>query len=163
MNAQLKTLPGSLPIYIFDLDGTLANMDHRLHLKDDRSDPNRWETFYRACERDAPIQPVINIFDILGATHDLVILTGRSSIVRKETTNWLETYLDLSFFSPAEGLIMRPEKNRTPDHEWKRSWYESLSTETQKRIVGVFEDRQRCVDMWRFLGIQCMQVAPGDF
>ena len=27
----------------------------------------------------------------------------------------------------------------------------------------VFDDRQRVVDMWRRNGIQCCQVAPGDY
>ena len=29
--------------------------------------------------------------------------------------------------------------------------------------ILAFEDRERVVDMWRRNGIQCCQVAPGDF
>jgi hypothetical protein len=30
-------------------------------------------------------------------------------------------------------------------------------------IVCVFDDRQKVVDMWRDMGLTCMQVAPGNF
>ena len=30
-------------------------------------------------------------------------------------------------------------------------------------VLGVFEDRDRVVKMWRDLGITCFQVAEGDF
>lgn len=56
----------SRPLYIFDLDGTLANCQHRVTLLN-TDDPNRWRKFYAACDLNTPIHPVINIFDALWA------------------------------------------------------------------------------------------------
>ena len=30
-------------------------------------------------------------------------------------------------------------------------------------VIGVLDDRQQVVDMWRSMGLTCAQVAPGDF
>ncbi|WP_457852111.1 phosphatase domain-containing protein [Mycolicibacterium conceptionense] len=30
-------------------------------------------------------------------------------------------------------------------------------------VAGIFDDRNRVVDMWRRLGLACFQVAEGDF
>jgi hypothetical protein len=30
-------------------------------------------------------------------------------------------------------------------------------------VLGVFDDRNRVVNMWRRLGLKCFQVAEGDF
>jgi hypothetical protein len=30
-------------------------------------------------------------------------------------------------------------------------------------ILCVLDDRQQVVDMWREIGLTCLQVAPGDF
>ena len=46
------------PLYIFDLDGTLALIDHRRHFLDDQADPKRWQKFFAACVDDQPNEPV---------------------------------------------------------------------------------------------------------
>jgi len=48
------------PLYIFDLDGTLALVDHRRQILSDKSDSRRWEKFYAACVDDQPNKPVID-------------------------------------------------------------------------------------------------------
>ena len=49
------------PLYIFDLDGTLCNIEHRLHLLDNKTDKDRWDKFYKACVNDKPNMPVLQI------------------------------------------------------------------------------------------------------
>ena len=51
-----------------------------------------------------------------------------------------------------------------PDDELKQHWLDDLFPgDIRDRIVAVFDDRQKVVDMWRKNGLTCMQVAPGDF
>ena len=33
----------------------------------------------------------------------------------------------------------------------------------EEKVWLVIEDRDQCVDMWRGLGLTCLQVAPGDY
>lgn len=46
-------------LYIFELDGALALIDHRPKFSMDARDPNRWRKFYAACDKDEPNAPVI--------------------------------------------------------------------------------------------------------
>lgn len=88
---------------VFDLDGTLANADQRLHHicgADGRKLPKpNWEWFFQDCIYDSPIQSVCAIFDnyvrknYQQQTDNLMIWTGRSSQVFSETIDWLQTYL----------------------------------------------------------------------
>lgn len=155
------------PLYIFDLDGTLALIDHRRHFVEDKNNQD-WDSFYKACVDDKPNQAIINIFNSLylatdGYGEDLAdikIFSGRSDIVRKETEDWLET---LTEYTEKCELKMRKHGDYTPDQILKKQWYEELPKSDKDRLQCVFDDRQKVVDMWRSLGITVCQVAEGKF
>lgn len=155
------------PLYIFDLDGTLCNIEHRLHFLDNKADKHRWDKFHKACVNDVPNQPVIRIMEALvDEGSEVWIFSGRSEDVRKETEEWMHKYLDTYAWplraNPAL-LTMRPSGDFTEDHLLKQSWMQWMLEDDRKRLVCVFDDRKRVVDMWRANGITCLQVAPGDF
>lgn len=58
---------------------------------------------------------------------------------------------------------MRNINDYTPDEVLKRSWYEELPFFDKERLVTVFDDRNKVVNMWRSLGVSCFQVADGNF
>ena len=58
---------------------------------------------------------------------------------------------------------MRPANDFTEDHLLKESWLHNMLLEDRERLVAVFDDRKRVVDMWRANGVTCFQVAPGEF
>jgi trehalose-6-phosphatase len=147
------------PLYIFDLDGTLALIEHRRHMLTDLKNPNRWDEFYKACIYDLPNQPIINIFKSLNGIADCLIFSGRSDVVLNETVAWLHNQDIITYY----GLLMRPQLNTIPDQALKSFWYESLSIDDKNRLMAIFDDRQKVVDMWRSKGLTCLQVAPGDF
>ncbi len=152
----MKTKPESQ--VIFDLDGTLALIDHRRPILDDKSVPSekRWRDFFAACVDDEPNHPVITT---LRALHKLgyyiIIFSGRSDEVKQQTLEWLEKYGVLF-----HELTMRKAGDFTPDEELKKSWLADLDKEN---ILCVFDDRAKVVSMWREEGLTCFQVAPGDF
>lgn len=142
-------------IVISDLDGTISDAEHRVHLV--RSHPKDYDSFFREARNDAPIVPVIRLLQALEqAGHSIHILTGRSDQVRAETTEWLEAHR-VSF----DRLIMRPEHDYTPDDRLKERWFRADYRVEQ--VLFVLEDRARVVRMWRRLGLTCMQVTEGDF
>lgn len=154
------------PLYIFDIDGTLCNIEHRLHFLNSK-DPDRWDKFYKACLYDTPNKPVLGTMKILcDAGNDIWLFSGRSEDVRKETMMWLHTHCwNLAFqleLNP-ERLTMRPSKDYTEDHIMKEQWLHNMLDVDRKRLVAVFDDRKRVVDMWRANGVACFQVAPGEF
>lgn len=156
------------PLYIFDIDGTLCNIEHRLHfINGPKDDPDRWKKFYKACVDDVPNLPVIDVMQALASKgQEIWLFSGRSEDVRKETIQWLH---DNSHFwrGPLEdnpGLLsMRPSGDYTEDHLLKQSWLHNMLDVDRKRLVAVFDDRKRVVDMWRANGVPCFQVAAGEF
>jgi hypothetical protein len=152
------------PIYIFDLDGTLADITHRVPLI--RGENKDWRAFFAACVDDKPIWPVIGVLGALrrqGA--ECWVWTGRSDEVFVQTKHWLQSHCDIVIrpWSHPERLMMRKAGDHRPDDEIKREWLVMLDPPERNRVVGVFEDRDRVVKMWRDVGLQCFQVAPGEF
>lgn len=152
-------LPFDRPLYIFDLDGTLALIDHRRPLVE--CEPKRWREFYAACHLDQPHDAVLRTASGLRtAGADVWVWSGRSDEVRDKTEAWLA--VQLPWLDPRD-LRMRPADDHQPDVRLKRSWLESLSPVDRGRLVAVFDDRNSVVTMWREHGVACFQVAPGDF
>lgn len=140
-----------MKIIIFDLDGTLANIDHRLSFI--KQEPKDWQRFFKACPADQPKQAVIQAAKgLYQLGHPIWILSGRSISVKDKTITWLKQHN-----IPYDKLIMRNMNDFTPDHELKRQWI--IEYELKPRTLCIYEDRQQVVDMWREEGFTCFQVA----
>lgn len=139
---------------IFDLDGTIALIEHRRHFV--TGEKKDWRAFFAACVDDKPNRAVIAVMNIfITAGYKIVICSGRSDEVQDETLDWLRRYR-----VPFDCLWMRPAGDFTPDAELKQKWLDSMD---KSQILCVFDDRDSVVKMWRDNGISCFQVAPGDF
>lgn len=157
-------------VYIFDIDGTLADCSQRLHFilpsKEDISgdiDLDKiapdWESFYKDCVNDKPIQPVLMLLlDLQRAGATIIFVTGRPEKYMEETLNWLCDKLDCNSVI----LMMRKDGDHRPDYIVKKEIYDEY-IKPYHHIDGVFEDRKQCVDMWRSLGLTCYQVADGNY
>lgn len=82
--------------YLFDIDGTIADLSHRLHHIAGEFDgqgmikPKDWPAFYAACSDDKPIQHVIDLMLTLhDADQQIIFVSGRSDECRKETLRWM--------------------------------------------------------------------------
>lgn len=134
---------------IFDIDGTLADLSHRLHFLE----KGDWKGFFAEADKDSPITEVIEMNNVLASNFEIVIVSGRCSSIRKETRDWL---YDNGVV--CNELFMREEGDHRPDHIVKE---EILHKIQRKYVVKyVFDDRQSVVDMWRRNGITCFQCAP---
>lgn len=156
------------PIYIFDLDGTLANAEHRVHLI--QGPKKDWKAFFAAAKDDTPIDSVIRTMQTLHQSGaEIWVWTGRSDEVREDTAAWLLKYCQFnanSFFSnlcSPERFMMRKAGDYRPDHVIKAEWLSMLDPPVYNRLTAVFEDRDRVVEMWRAAGVTCFQVAKGEF
>lgn len=152
------------PLYIFDLDGTVRNLQHRLHHLSNLKDKHRWRRFEEACELDAPMPNVIHVLETLkrcGA--DIWFFTSCSTAVRMQTEQWLANHTTMTRKELSEALVMRDVGDYNPDDLLKLLWLQGMCYEDRQRLVCVFEDRDRVVAMWRKNGVVCLQVADGDF
>jgi hypothetical protein len=144
---------------VFDLDGTLANIEHRLHfIEGDKKD---WRAFFAACGEDSVIEQVVRLTDDLAdggvGKYDIVIVSGRSDEVRDRTETWLFDH-NISYGA----LYMRKAGDHRPDHVLKRELLDIMLADGWEPILFV-DDRKQVVDMWRSLGYTVLQCAEGDF
>ncbi len=151
------------PLYIFDLDGTLALIEHRRSILEEIDDPNRWRRFYAACDKDQPNEPVIATMERLRHTSDIFIFSGRSEEVRDKTVQWLAEHTSFMSWELEHVLVMREAGDFTADDVLKKQWLDNMLVDDRQRLVAAFDDRDRVVKMWRDNGIVCLQVKEGNY
>jgi len=142
---------------LFDIDGTLACIDHRrIHLEQDKPD---WKMFNALMGDDTPNHAIVNLYKTLWASnaYDIIIVTGRNEEYRKITETWF-IWNDIPFTQ----ILMRADKDNRADHIIKEEILDNLLSEG-KEIAFTVDDRQQVVDMWRRRGITCLQCDVGNF
>ena len=98
---------------VFDIDGVLADVRHRLHYVERK--PKDWHAFFAGMADDPPLPQGIELARLEAAAgHDLAFLTGRSESYREVTQNWLDRH-DV----PKGPLIMRPDGDYRPAKQFK--------------------------------------------
>jgi len=141
---------------IFDMDGTLMNIEHRRHFVS--GEKKDWQAFKDATIKDTPFDNIVSLAVMLQMDGNrIIICTGRN-----ETEEWItEKQLEASGIK-YDALLMRPNDDYDPDDVLKQRMLNEL------RKVGynpqmVFDDRNSVVAMWRANGLTCLQCADGDF
>lgn len=76
------------PAIIVDIDGTLADLTHRLHYV---TGGNRdWPAFFVGLSQDAPVKPIIWLANtIYDASYPVILCSGRPEDHRAPTEAWL--------------------------------------------------------------------------
>lgn len=139
--------PGDLPSAVLcDIDGTLAHMDGK------RS-PFEWAKV----GEDRLDETVANLISVLSEKYPVILLSGRDSVCRDETIQWLTKH-NIQYHA----LYMRPEGDMRKDNVVKRELFDNHIRD-RYAVEFVLDDRNQVVDMWRSMGLKCYQVAEGDF
>ena len=152
---------------IFDLDGTLANIDVRRDKSVKSNGKLDWDIFASPTsimDWDTPNVPVIKMAQLFKADGFKIVATR----------DWLKIHN-----VPFDLLVMRPDKFKDkswpiadgnpatfdmrfmPDDILKKKMLDTFVDIND--VFLVVDDRQKVVDMWRDLGLNTFQVAPGDF
>ena len=163
---------------IFDLDGTLANIDTRRNMSLKPNGKLDWDIFAdpsSILNWDVPNVPVIKMAQLFKADgFRIVIFSGRNDRGFDATVQWLNNN-----HVPFDLLVMRPDKFKDmswpiadgnpatsdmrfmPDEILKRKMLDTFVDIND--VFLVVDDRDKVVKMWRDLGLNTFQVAPGDF
>ena len=144
------------PLAVFDLDGTLADVRHRLvHLERRNKD---WEAFFAAAADDPPLRTGIALVHQSAAECDIAYVTGRPERCRGATRSWLEEQ-----GLPAGELAMRRAGDRRPARVAKVAMLRRVA---RGRVVAVVvdDDDQVCRayerEGWPVLRADWQDVSP---
>lgn len=136
-------------LVIVDLDGTIADVRHRLHHIQGGGRKN-WKRFFEAMHLDRPIDGVIARVRELAQANDIVILTGRPETYEKITVAWLRQN-DVPF----SRLLMRRAGDHRQDYVAKEDLLHELPVE---RVRLAIDDRAPVCQMYRRHGIEVLEV-----
>lgn len=141
---------------IFDMDGTLADCEHRRHFVEGKK--KYFTKFYDAMGDDLRNEPICGLCNMYFTNGwHVIICTGRPESYREITEKWLK---DKGVFYTE--LRMRPDDRKfDPDFEVKQTMLNDIRKDREVHLS--VDDRNQVVEMWRRNGITCMQVAEGDF
>jgi uncharacterized HAD superfamily protein len=140
-------------VCIFDIDGTLANCDHRLHYV--KNKPKNWDAFYSECMDDHIIWPVAEMLELFRKNHLIYIVTGRPERNRDLTELWLNN--NKIYF---DKLIMRGDRDFRKSPDYKSSVCDTIEAEGNKIFLAV-EDREDCINMFISRDIYTFNVSNG--
>lgn len=87
----------------------------------------------------------------------IVFTSGRDNSARFQTSMWLEEHVNIIDYS----LVMRAQGDDRPDDVVKKEMLDKIRKVYNP--VAAFDDRDKVVKMWRANGVECFQVAEGDF
>lgn len=147
------------PCIVYDIDGTLADGLHRLHLI--QQQPKQWDAYFDLCHLDRPIKHMIDVLRALDREFVSIFVSGRAERCREKTEWWLLNHGAYTGRSPLR-LYMRPDGDHRDDDVLKIELLARLRADGFNPVM-VFDDRSRVVKAWRAAGVPCAQVSEGDF
>ncbi len=138
--------PGTPKAVLVDLDGTVALLNDRSPYDETR------------VSQDEPNPRIIELVHLLAfAGNYLVFMSGRTAGCMHDTMTWL----DAQGFEDYH-LYMRNVSDTRKDAVVKLELF-NTNIRDYFDVQLAIDDRDQVVELWRSLGLTCLQVAPGDF
>ena len=129
---------------IFDIDGTLANMD---------TTSRRPYDWYRVGEDSVHLHTAEVLRGLHARGYKILITSGRDAVCRQETIDWF-VLNDI----PYDELFMRPENDVRPDVIVKKElFFNHIASNYQVQMV--FDDRPVVCRGWRSMGLEVFQLG----
>ena len=145
-------------VIIWDIDGTLANCNHRLpHIL--KTYPPDWDKFDAMIMADTPIKPMITLNRMLHV-HPFtttLILTSRDARCENKTIQWLNREGVLY-----DNLCMRPKDDRRPAYIVKMEYMVKLAI-TPWDVITFFEDDPAVIKHFRESGYHVCAVDDRQY
>ena len=143
---------------IVDIDGTLSDNTHRLHMFNENV--KDWTAINEQSRYDLPVmwcQEMVHMYNRAG--YKILFITGRAAEAEGVTREWLMRYI-----SPEVdwSLMMRPSDDTREDWVVKKDIYNQKVMPFYE-VEFCLEDRDSVTNMWRGLGLVCLQVKESTY
>lgn len=143
---------------ICDLDGTLIDCSHRKHFVE--SENKDWKSFLdpENIAKDTINEWCLELIKAMyNSEYKIIFVTGRNYSTRIATENTI-----LSLYSHHAALFMRKDSDYREDSVIKKKiYYEHI--EPYYDVIFCVDDRKCVTEMWRSLGLICLQCHEGNF
>ena len=144
------------PLAVFDVDGVLADVRHRLRHVERR--PKDWDAFFAAAVDDPPLETGLALARESARDCEVVYVTGRPERCRADTLAWFQRH-----GLPEGRLAMRSSRDRRPARLAKPELLRRLAGDRAVAVV-VDDDVQVC-DAYEAAGFRVLRAtwmtAPG--
>ena len=140
MAMQANIYPTPLKgIVACDIDGTIANIDHRLkYVSGDKKD---WKSFFGSMSEDLGRWDIINnLNNFFNLGYEIFFVSGRPDNYRKQTEKWLSTRIPFEY----KALFMRMAGNHEEDYVIKKRIFETYF-KNPDLIKYIFDDRPQVI------------------
>lgn len=183
LRGKLWKVPPGMQTVIFDIDGTLADLQHRVcWITIGAECPNcriqeanaptcpmcndtkkvvkkQHDTFYSLVDRDPPIEVVVKWIQACWEQYFVLIVSGRSPESSGDGTIWWLEQHGIKY----NHIIMRRAYHHGPDTDEKQMILDDILKIIPKEdITFVVDDRPSVVEMWRKNGLRVFPVRGRD-
>lgn len=140
-------------LIVTDIDGTLANIEHRLHFV--QNGKKDWKGFFGAMDGDTPRPEVVSdLLEAMRMGYAVMAVSARPEKYRAQTEAFIERALGMKI-----PLIMRPDSDSRDDTLVKKEIYEKYLK--HYNLVAVYDDRPKVIRMWREQGVHVIDCGDG--
>lgn len=134
---------------IVDVDGTICRLSENVDIYDTANSIHNVVV--------QPMKKIVELYSNDGV--EIIFITCRKNKFRKITYDYLaEKVLPNKNFH----LIMKDDNDHRNDYEIKKELYLN-KIDKEFNVLAVFEDRSNVVEMWRSLGLFCLQPIKCDY
>lgn len=142
--AERQGKPSLPPVVVFDVDGVLADVRHRLRHVERK--PKDWPAFFAAMDEDGPLEEgIARARAEAAAGRAIVYLTGRNETYRRVTEAWFARH-----GLPEGRLVMRRNDDRRPARLFKPQALARIARNAD--VVSVIDDDEAVVAVLRAAG-----------
>jgi hypothetical protein len=140
--------------HIYDVDGTLANVDPFLHFV--RGDKKDYNAFHEA---SVDAIPNMNVLEMLNNSvsdgHSVLIVTSRKEKYRSLTSMWLAKNNIRS-----HALFMRADDDNRPDYEAKKDMLDKIAKLWD--VTHAIDDNPNVIRLWEDNNIPTTKIGTWD-
>jgi phosphoglycolate phosphatase-like HAD superfamily hydrolase len=139
----------SRPLAVFDIDGVLADVRHRLRFVESR--PKDWDAFFDAAVDDPPLRQGVTLAQESAKDCEVVYVTGRPERCRADTLSWFAQHA-----LPEGELSMRRRRDFRPARVAKLELLRRLATD--RTVAVVVDDDEQVCDAYEAAGFRVLRA-----
>lgn len=146
-------------VILCDLDGTIANLEHRLHyVPKEEGAKKDWKSFFAEIPNDTLITKTTDMIDFrrMNNPAELFYISARPENYRAETESWLERVGAPKYTA----LFMRRAHDKREDSLIKKELLDMYFPD-KSIINAVYDDRPRVIRMWQAEGLNVIDCGDG--